>query len=528
MSHNGDIPNGRALGNDPEIRAALEAGRRRRRWPWLVVGVAVGVGGTIAASEFLTADDGAGEASSTETVALSTAPVIARDLVDSVEYEADLGRGTAQALLAGADGTVTSIVAAADQLDRGSVIATVDAQPVVAMYGTQPFWRDLQSGDEGADVLQLEANLAALGFTADGAMTVDRAYTSATVDAVETWEESLGLEATGDVPLGRVVVIDGPSVVSEASALGSDARIGQQLVLVEPEATATDLTIDGAALDDDVVLTSPTTAGTPIEQGTTLALLNGIAVQAVTDLSNVSQPILEAIADGDTERLENLLVFFGFDPSGTLVVDDQADLATVAAIVAWQKSTGLQPTGAGAAAYYVEVPAGLTVSTVHAAANTPLAGGILLATATAPTLVVSMDVVVDEIDNFTIGQVVEIELTDDSVLTARVAVIADVATEAATVDAVATVAVAIALEDAPEEVVLGPVTVRVETGRVSDAVLVPTRALVSLQEGGFAVSVERTDGTDELVGIELGAFDDGLVEVLSGDVSPGDEVVVPS
>lgn len=523
----GDIPNGHALGNDLEIRAALGAGRRRRRWPWLIVGVAVGVGGTIATSEFLTADDGPSEASPTETVALSTATVISQDLVDSVEYEADLGRGTAQALLAGADGTVTAIVEVGDQLDRGNVIATVDAQPVVAMYGTQPFWRGLQSGDDGTDVLQLEANLAALGFTADGVMTVDGDFTSATSDAVEAWEESLGLEATGDVPLGRAVVIGGPSVVSEASTVGSDARIGQQLVLVEPEATAIDLTIDGAALDD-AVLTSPTPAGTPIEQGTTLALVDGIAVQAVTESSNVSQPILEAIDDEDTERLENLLVFFGFDPTGALVVDDEADLATVAAIVAWQESIGLQPTGAGAAAYYVEVPAGLTVTTVHAADDTELAGGTLLASATAPTLVVSLDVVVDEIDNFTIGQNVEVELADESVLTGRVAVIADAATEAATVDDVATVAVAVTLDEVLADVVLGPVTVRVETGRVSDAVLVPTRALLSLQEGGFAVSVRRADGSDELVGVELGAFDDGLAEVLSGDVSPGDEVVVPS
>jgi peptidoglycan hydrolase-like protein with peptidoglycan-binding domain len=527
-SINGDTPTLRALGNDHEIRAALGAGRKRRRWPWLIVGLAVGVGGTIAASEFLTADDGTGEASSTETAALTTATVITQDLVDSVQYEADLGRGAAQTLLAGADGTVTSIVAIGDQLDRGTVIATVDAQPVVAMYGTQPFWRDLESGDDGVDVVQLEANLAALGFDANGDMAVDGDYTSATVEAVEAWEESLGLEATGDVPLGRAVMIGGPSVVSEASTVGSDARIGQQLALVEPEATAVDLTIDGAALDDDVVLTSPAPVGTPIEQGTTLALLDGIAVQAVTESSTVSQPILEAIAGEDIERLENLLVFFGFDPTTAIVVDDEADLTTVAAIVTWQESIGLQPTGAGAAAYYVEAPAGLVVSTVHATDNDELAGSTLVATATAPTLVVTLEVVVDEIDDFTLGQTVDVELADESVLSGRVALIADVATEASSVDAIPTVAVDITLDDVLADVVLGPVTVRIEIGRVSDAVLVPTRALVSLQEGGFAVSVRRDDGTDQLVGIELGAFNDGLAEVLSGDVSPGDEVVVPS
>ena len=522
------ISSRQALKDDREIEAALGAGRRRRRWPWLIVGAAVGVGGTVAASEFLTTEDGSGAASPTETVELATAAVITQDLIDSVEYEADLGRGAAQPLLAGVDGTVTSIAAVGDQLDRGSVIATVDAQPVVAMYGTQPFWRDLQSGDEGFDVLQLETNLAALGFSSDGEMTVDGDFTYATVLAVQAWEESLGLEATGDVSLGRAVVIDGPSVVSEASALGSGARAGEPLVVVEPVSTAFDLTIDGTSLDDGVVMTAPVQAGTPIEQGTTLALLDGVAVQSITESSDVTHAILEAMDNEDTERLENLLVFFGFDPSGAIIVDDEADLATGAAIVAWQEATGLQTTGAGAAAYYVEAPAGLTVSTTHAAADTEVDSGALLATATAPTLIVTLDVVVDEIDTFTIGQPVEVEFADGSVLTGSVALIADVATPAATVDDIPTVAVDIALDEVPNDVVLGPVTLRVETGRISDAVLVPTRALVSLQEGGFAVSVRRADGTDELVGIELGAIDDGLAEVLSGNVSPGDDVVVPS
>lgn len=531
QSHNAPIDEGissQALKDDREIKAALGAGRSRRRWPWLIVGAAVGVGGTVAASEVLTTEDGSGAASPTETVELATAEVITQDLIDSVEYEADLGRGTVQTLLAGAEGTITSMAEVGDQLDRGSVIATVNAQPVVAMYGTQPFWRDLESGDEGVDVLQLEVNLAALGFTSDGEMKVDGDFTYATVLAVQTWEESLGLVATGDVPFGRAVVIDGPSVVSEASALGSGARVGEQLVVVEPVSAAFDLTIDGTELDDDVILTTPVQAGTPIEQGTTLAMLDGVAVQSITESSDVSQSILSAMENEDIERLENLLVFFGFDPDGAIVVDEEADLATVAAVVAWQEATGLQPTGAGAAAYYVEAPAGLTVSTTHAVDNTELDGRALLATATAPTLVVSLDVVVDEIDTFAIGQAVEVEVADGSVLTGSVAVIADVATSAATVDDVPTVAVDIVLDEVPDDVVLGPVTVRLETGRISDAVLVPTRALVSLQEGGFAVSLRRSDGTDELVGIELGVIDGGMAEVLSGDVSPGDDVVVPS
>ncbi|MEM8746527.1 MAG: peptidoglycan-binding protein [Actinomycetota bacterium] len=520
----GDVP---AASTDDDIAEALGTGRRRRRWPWLVAGIGVGVGGTVATSGAWDGDSGSADTTSTETVELTTAAVVAQDLVDSVEYDGDLGRSAAQEILAGADGTITSIVTIGEQLDRGDVIATIDDQPVVAMYGSQPFWRDLESGDEGLDVLQLEANLAALGFDADGAMTVDGDFTSATEDGVEEWEEQLGLDVTGEVPLGRVVVIDGPSIVADAASVSSAARLGQQLALIETERTAFDLVVDGRSVDADAVLTEVVAPGTPVDQGTTLALLDGVAVQAVTESSEVSGPILDAIGDGDVERLENLLVFFGFDPSDAIVVDDEVDLATAAAVIAWQESVGLQPTGATESAYYVESPTGLAVSATHADTETELDGGALLATASASTLAVSMEVVVDEIDDIQLGDAVEIDLADDSTLDGRIISIADVANEPANVDETPTVDVEIEVDEV-DEVVLGPVTVRIEVGRIEGAVLVPTRALVSLREGGFAVTVRRADGSEQLVGIELGAFDDGLVEVVSGDVSPGDDVVVPS
>ncbi|MEM9042550.1 MAG: peptidoglycan-binding domain-containing protein, partial [Actinomycetota bacterium] len=455
----------RAASTDHDIADALGAGRRRRRWPWLVAGIGVGVGGTVATSGTWNDDSGSADTTNTETVELTTATVVAQDLVDSVEYDGDLGRSAAQEILAGADGTVISIVTVGDQLDRGDIIATIDDQPVVAMYGSQPFWRDLESGDEGLDVLQLEANLAALGFDADDTMTVDGDFTSATEDAVEEWEEQLGLEVTGEVPLGRVIVIDGPSVVADAASVSSAARLGQQLALIETERAAFDLVVDGSSVDDDAVLTELVAADTLIVQGTTLALLDDVVVQAVTETSEVSRPILDAIGDGDVERLENLLVFFDFDPRGAIVVDDEVDLATAAAVIAWQESVELQPTGATESAYYVESPAGLAVSATHADAETELDGGALFATASASTLAVSMEVVVDEIDDIQLGDAVEIDLADGSTLEGRIVSIADVANEPAPVDGTPTVDVEFEVAAGPDEGGHGPVTLPVGGGR---------------------------------------------------------------
>lgn len=510
-----------------DVKAALGSGRRRRRWPWLLVGAGLGIAGTVASVEWRDQQDDESEIDRSESVQLSTVAVVAADLIDSVEYEGELTRGSAQSVLAGADGIVTSALELGDPIGRGTIVATVDVEPVVAMFGAEPFWRSLETGDEGTDVLQLEANLMALGFTADGDMTVDSDFTTSTSEAVEEWEVTLGIEETGVVPFGRVVAIDGPSTVSEIADVGGQARSGVQLLLAEAEADTFDLVFNGGTVDDDAVITDPIETGAAVTTSTTLAAIDGVPVQAVIDDSDATAPIIEAINDADIERLENLLRFFGFDAAESMVIDGEADFATVGAIVAWQDSIGLQPTGSADPAHYVVAPEGYDVTAVHVSSGDLLNGGALAVTVERSTLSVSLEVVVDESENFEVGTVVEVEFADETVIGAQVAQIADVANVAESADELPTIDIDITLDAGSYDVVVGPVTVRLETDRIDDAVLVPTRALVSLQEGGYAVQVRRPEG-DVLVGVELGAFDDGLVQVLDGSVEPGDEVVVPS
>lgn len=60
----------------------------------------------------------------------------------------------------------------------------------------------------------------------------------------------------------------------------------------------------------------------------------------------------------------------------------------------------------------------------------------------------------------------------------------------------------------------------------TDALAVPTRALVALVEGGYAVEVVQPDGTATYISVEIGEFADGWVEI-SGDVAEGASVAVP-
>jgi hypothetical protein len=72
-----------------------------------------------------------------------------------------------------------------------------------------------------------------------------------------------------------------------------------------------------------------------------------------------------------------------------------------------------------------------------------------------------------------------------------------------------------------------PVEVQIVTVQAEDALAVPVESLLALAEGGYAL--ERSDGA--LLGVEVGAFADGYVEVVpvdGADLAEGDEVVVPS
>ena len=80
-------------------------------------------------------------------------------------------------------------------------------------------------------------------------------------------------------------------------------------------------------------------------------------------------------------------------------------------------------------------------------------------------------------------------------------------------------------EDAAGDLDEAPVDVDVVTNRAQNVLAVPVEALLALAEGGYALEVAEDDGGTRLIGVDIGTFADGLVEVM-GDVAPGDRVVV--
>ena len=229
-------------------------------------------------------------------VKLSTAKVQQLDLVTYDETTATLVFTTSATVSSPVAGTVTSIVAGGDTVDAGTVVATVDGAPVVAMIGDIPTYRDLSTASSnGADIRQLELNLVQLGFDPDHKIVIDEKYDTATKDAVTAWENSLGVTGDGQITKGELVFIPGRLLVDTVSATvggsvnaGSALVVGRQAVITPPTALAN--ATNGSAVK--VTLTLQNDAGVLIAPA-----------EALVSRLDGSYAVQEQTSDGTTKWL---------------------------------------------------------------------------------------------------------------------------------------------------------------------------------------------------------------------------------
>jgi peptidoglycan hydrolase-like protein with peptidoglycan-binding domain len=115
-------------------------------------------------------------------------------------------------------------VAAGDTVRNGRLLAAIDGEPLFALSGNVPAWRDLAPGESGPDVRELQRALAALGYYGNG----DTAgyFGAATEYAVSLYYEHLGYTppSTGGVPAADVVFL--PSL--PATVVAANGAAGQQ------------------------------------------------------------------------------------------------------------------------------------------------------------------------------------------------------------------------------------------------------------------------------------------------------------
>lgn len=197
---------------------------------------------------------GSGENDDTP-VETAVATVVRTDLVQTQTLEGELRFSDPSRLIAPIPGVVTQVPS------EGAVVAIddsayeIDGVDVIVLEGTRPAWRTfaLEMSD-GSDVLQLESNLLRLGH-ADSEFSPDQEFDETTEDAIESWQESVGREATGVIPFGSVVFSDAAFRVGEVAVIPSAPVVSgttvyatsslSQEVLIELDPRDLDLVSEG-------------------------------------------------------------------------------------------------------------------------------------------------------------------------------------------------------------------------------------------------------------------------------------------
>jgi peptidoglycan hydrolase-like protein with peptidoglycan-binding domain len=159
---------------------------------------------------------------------VTTAPVVSQILTASVEMRGTVypatqydvyatapssssGSASSDGGASGGSGSSVYVskldVAAGDTITNGKQLAEIDGQPMFALTGPVPAWRDLAPGETGPDVTELQQALASLGYYDEG--DTPGYYGAATEYAVTLYYEHLGYTppSSGGVPAADVVFL---------------------------------------------------------------------------------------------------------------------------------------------------------------------------------------------------------------------------------------------------------------------------------------------------------------------------------
>jgi multidrug efflux pump subunit AcrA (membrane-fusion protein) len=403
-----------------------------------------------------------------------TAPLERRDLVSRESVDGTLGYAGETTVINRLSGTFTWLPAEGDVIARGRRLFEVDGEPVILMYGDVPAYRDLSEGISGRDVEELESNLAAIGFDPG---TVDDEFTSTTAGAVTDWQDSLDLEATGTVELGRVVFMAGPRRVTSLSvSLGSSG---------------------GSTGGSDP--SNPTAGGTDAGDSSSTASLASYTTDPSGD-GSAKRPQKPKRPQGSKKR-------DGGSQQGDSDGGDQG---------------ASDSSGSG--------------DTADGASDPSSAPSTEVMTTSSQRRIVTVDL--DPADGELVkrGTAARVELPDGKQVKGRVASIGTVAQDEGSDSGATggdgssdpTIEVTIALPEGSHVTGLdqAPVTVELTDEVRRDVFVVPVESLLGTAGGGYAIQVVDSTGRRQ-VPVEPGLFADGYVEVRGDSLREGVEVEVP-
>jgi hypothetical protein len=274
----------------------------------------------------------------------------------------------------------------------------------------------------------------------------------------------------------------------------------------------------------DGTLTEVPAAGDVIRPGDVVAEVDGRPIVAVQGAFPLWRTLGPGVEDGkDVLQVEYLLASLGYAQEHDVTVDEEWTSATTDAVEAFQEDHGQDDDGEIDLGELVFIDGPVLVDDVTGVPGQPATeAGISVTT---PEQSVHVDLETTDADLLAVDDKVEVELPTGETTAATVATIGAAQTDEST--GVSTLPVTLTLADASSLADGTPVDVHVEIAAATGVLAVPVEAVLALAEGGYAVEVlDPATGTTQLVGVDLGVFADGMVEI-TGDLAAGAEVVVP-
>jgi multidrug efflux pump subunit AcrA (membrane-fusion protein) len=307
---------------------------------------------------------------------------------------------------------------------------------------------------------------------------------------------------------------------------------GDQATLASEQATA---------VNPGTTYTSLPNVGEIVQQDQPVFSLNNQPVPLLYGSIPAYRAFYVGMSGGaDVGELTADLIGLGY--GGGLRQSNHYSSATAAAVERWQSALGLPATGEILLGQVIFEPGPIRVTSVTPTLGEPVGGGggsvgggggtVLSATSTTRQVSIALDA--SEQSEVAVGDKVTIILPNNQTTPGVISLVGTVATtpSANSSDNSPTITV---LVDPTDPAATGDwdqasVNVRITTGTVTDALVVPVDALLAQPNGSYAVEVVRADDVHRLATVTLGLFDDadGLVQVAGTSLAVGQQVVVPN
>ena len=440
-------------------------------------------------------------------------------------------------------------------------LATVTRRPLTSLTevgGTLGYTGDvtvdLPAGSAPTTVTQAQqavtTDRGALA-SARSTLSSDSAALSQTRATLTADQQQEGIECTGD-NAAQSAAGGGGGSSGGSTACASDAQLvtsGQQSVtsdqarlaadevsvssaehtLATDQTAASSATVAAAVYGPSSAFTSVPSVGEIVRRGQRVFAIGGAPSLLFYGSTSATRAFSAGMSPGaDVAELNANLDALGY---GHGLTGDAFTAATAAAIRRLQIAHSETATGQLLIGSVVFAPSSIRITSLEstvAVGAVVTAGPVLSASGTAREVVIALDPALQ--GQVRPGDPVTITLPSDRTTPGRITQVSSVATPGQNggpatieVDAVPTDPAAIGNLDQ------APVNVSITTGRVSNALVVPVEALLSLESGGYAVEEVAANGVHHLVAVSVGLFDDadGLVQVRGPALAAGQRVVVP-